>query len=78
LQAYAPLASEGSYCVVFDTLIEDMAPDTYSDRPWGKGDNPHTAIQSYLSQNGSFEIDRQIHDRLLITVARDGFLRRLS
>ncbi len=78
LQAYAPLASEGSYCVVFDTLIEDMAPDTYSDRPWGKGDNPHTAIQSYLRENGNFEIDRQIHDRLLITVARDGFLRRLS
>lgn len=78
LKAYAPLASEGSYCVVFDTLIEDMAPDTYSDRPWGKGNNPHTAIHSYLQENGGFEIDRQIHDRLLITVARDGFLKRLS
>ncbi|OED49926.1 cephalosporin hydroxylase [Rhodobacteraceae bacterium (ex Bugula neritina AB1)] len=78
LRAYAPLASSGSYCVVFDTLIEDMEEGTYSDRPWGKGNNPYTAIQAYLQENSSFEIDSQIHERLLITVAQNGFLRRVD
>ena len=34
LKAYAPLASVGSYCVVFDTIVEDMPADMFSDRPW--------------------------------------------
>ncbi|MDE4146443.1 cephalosporin hydroxylase family protein [Phaeobacter gallaeciensis] len=78
LRAYAPLTSSGSYCVVFDTLVEDMEEDTYTDRPWGKGNNPYTAIQSYLQESKSFEIDSQIHERLLITVAKNGFLRRID
>lgn len=78
LRAYAPLASVGSYCVVFDTLIEEMEEGTYADRPWGKGNNPYTAIQSYLESESNFEIDTQIQDRLLITVAQNGFLRRTA
>ena len=38
LGAYASLTSIGSYCVVFDTLIEDR-PQGFYDRPWDKGDN---------------------------------------
>lgn len=78
LRAYAPLTSVGSYCVVFDTLIEEMEEGTYADRPWGKGNNPYTAIQSYLESESNFEIDTQIQDRLLITVAQNGFLRRTA
>ncbi|MFZ4792268.1 MAG: cephalosporin hydroxylase family protein [Candidatus Competibacteraceae bacterium] len=44
LEAYAPLVSLGSYCVVFDTIIEDMPPDAFPDRPWGPGNNPKTAV----------------------------------
>ncbi|MEC8197523.1 MAG: CmcI family methyltransferase, partial [Pseudomonadota bacterium] len=77
LRAYADLTSVDSYCVVFDTLIEDMDDDTYPDRPWGKGDNPRTAVEAYLREDDRFEIDADIHDRLLITVARGGFLRRI-
>lgn len=78
LEAYAPMTSVGSYCVVFDTLIEDMAEDEYPDRPWGKGDNPKTAVWDYLKTHPEFEIDKSIPDKLLITVAHDGFLRRTS
>ena len=78
LRAYAPLTSVGSYCVVFDTLIEEMEEGTYADRPWGKGNNPYTAIQAYLESESNFEIDTQIQDRLLITVAQNGFLRRTA
>lgn len=78
LEAYAPLTSVGSYCVVFDTLIEDMAEDAYPNRPWGKEDNPKTAVWDYLKTHPEFEIDKDIPDKLQITVAHDGFLKRVS
>ena len=77
LKAYAGLTAIGSYCVVFDTLIEDMPVDAYPDRPWGHGDNPKTAVWEYLETHPEFEIDKNIHNKLLVTVARDGFLKRV-
>lgn len=78
LMAYAPLTSMGSYCVVFDTLIEDMPSDLFPNRPWGPGDNPKTAVWEFLRSHPEFEIDRSVQYKLLITAAPDGFLRRLS
>lgn len=78
LEAYAPLTTVGSYCIVFDTLVEDVPKDLYPDRPWGPGDNPKTAVHHYLRSHQEFVIDHSIHDKLLITVAPDGFLRRVS
>lgn len=77
LQAYAPLTSPGSYCVVFDTVVEDMPASAFPDRPWGPGDNPKTAVWAYLKTHPEFEIDTSIPDKLLITVAPDGYLRRV-
>lgn len=77
LNAYADLTSVGSYCVVFDTLIEDMPADAYPDRPWGPGNNPKTAVWEFIRNHPEFEIDREMDMKLLITVAPDGFLRRL-
>jgi len=78
LEAYAPLVSVGSYCVVFDTIVEDMPSDTFPDRPWGPGDNPKTAVWEYLKTHSEFEIDKQIDYKLLISVAPDGYLKRVS
>ena len=84
LEAYAPLVSKGSYCVVFDTLIEDMPAEMFPDRPWGPGDNPKTAVREYLrrlNEEGreatdgdplKFEVDTMIENKLLITVAPEG------
>ena len=77
LHAYAPLTSTGSYCCVFDTLIEDMPADMFPDRPWGPGNNPKTAVWEYLKSHPEFEIDKQIDHKLLISVAPDGYLRRV-
>lgn len=78
LEAYAPLTSVGSYCVVFDTLIEDMPADMYPDRPWDQGDNPKTAVWEYLKTHKEFRVDKSIQDKLLITVAPDGYLKRFA
>lgn len=76
LEAYAPLTSPGSYCVVFDTLIEDMPADMFPDRPWAVGNNPKTAVKEYLKKHPEFEIDKSIQHKLQITVAPDGYLKR--
>jgi len=75
LQLYSPLVTKGSYLVVFDTIIQDMPEDFFSDRPWGKGNNPKTAVWEFLKTNERFEIDREIENKLLITVAPDGYLK---
>ena len=77
LQAYAPLTSVGSYCVVFDTVIEDMPAGMFPDRPWGPGDNPKTALFEYLKTHPEFEIDHAIDHKLLISVAPQGYLKRV-
>ena len=76
LNGYAPLVSKGSYCVVFDTLVEDMPRGSFPNRPWDKGDNPKTAVFEYVKTNPNFVIDRDISDKLCITVAPEGFLKR--
>ncbi len=77
LEAYAPLTSPGSYCVVFDTIVEDMPAELFPDRPWGPGNNPKTAIREYLKSHPEFEVDKSIEHKLLITVAPDGYLKRV-
>ncbi len=77
LQAYASLVSVGSYCVVFDTLVEDMPQGFYKDRPWDKGDNPKTAVWEFLKTNDEFLIDEQMDNKLLISVAPSGYLKRM-
>ncbi|MEO9590357.1 cephalosporin hydroxylase family protein [Rhodopirellula bahusiensis] len=76
LKAYAPMTTVGSYCVVFDTIIEDLPEGMFPDRPWGKGDNAKTAVHEYVGNNDNFSIDTTYNDKLLITVAPDGFLKR--
>lgn len=77
LELYSPLVSVGSYLVVFDTIVEFM-PDGYlPGRPWGKGDNPWSAAQAFLKSHPEFEIDRSVDNKLLISVAPEGYLKRV-
>lgn len=75
LELYGPLVGKDSYLVVMDTGIEERPEDFFPDRPWGKGNNPKTAVREFLKTNDRFEIDTQIEKKLLITVAPDGYLK---
>lgn len=77
LKAYAPLTSRGSYCVVFDTIIEELPAEMFPDRPWRPGDNPKTAVSEYLKSHSEFEIEERMNHKLLLTVAPDGYLKRV-
>jgi cephalosporin hydroxylase len=77
LEAYAPLTSVGSYCVVFDTIVEKLPAEFFNDRPWGPGDNPSTATAKYLESHPEFQVDGRIDNKLLISVAPGGYLKRV-
>jgi cephalosporin hydroxylase len=88
LEAYAPLTSIGSYCLVFDTIVENLPQNTFPDRPWAPGNSPMTAVHEYLEKLDNndvqgidggklqFERDRLIEDKLLLTSAPKGYLKR--
>jgi len=85
LEAYAPLVTQDSYCIVFDTGVEDLPDEVCADRPWKKGNNPKTAVWEFLKRCNSsadrtmqFEIDKQMEHKLAITGSPDGFLRRVK
>ena len=90
LEAYAPMTSVGSYCIVFDTVVEVLPSGATGPRPWEPGNNPMTAVRAYLarlqSKTGSaadgaqpeFEVDRSIDNQLLLSVAPEGYLRRTA
>jgi cephalosporin hydroxylase len=77
LRLYADFTTVGSYCVVFDTIVEDLPKGSY-DRPWDVGNNPKTAVHAFLKTNDSFVIDKHIDNKLLISVAPDGYLKRVK
>ena len=76
MEAYAPLVSSGSYCVVFDSVIEDLPASVSPDRPWGPGNSPKSALYEYLKTSSDFVIDKNIQNKILITVAPEGYLLR--
>jgi cephalosporin hydroxylase len=89
LEHYAPFVSPGSYCVVWDTGVEDLPDEMCADRPWGKGNNPKTAVREYMKRLAAegrtardggalrFEYDYTIEHKLMITASPDGFLKRI-
>lgn len=78
LEAYAPLVTKGNYCIVFDTVIDDLPAKAIGERAWGPKNNPKTAVDEFLATNAGFEIDEHIQNKLLITAAPQGYLRRVS
>lgn len=80
LNAYAPLVTKNSYIVVFDTIVENLPSDYMPGlkRPWGISDNPMTAVDAFLSQNEDFKIDESIDNKILISVAPRGYLKKVK
>lgn len=77
LELYSPFVTVGSYLIAFDTIVEHLPANLYKDRPWSIGDNPKTAVDEFLKTNDNFEIDHAIDSKLLISVAPEGYLKRV-
>ena len=77
LECYAGLATPGSYVIVMDTILEYLPERMFEGKPYGKGNNPATAVQAFLARDERFEVDGEIEDRVLMTLSPGGFLRRV-
>ncbi len=82
LELYAPLVTKGSYCLAFDTIIEDLPNDMFPDRPWEHGDNAKTAVHAFLkniegNKDLQFEVDQTIENKMLISAMPHGVLKRV-
>jgi len=79
LNFYAPLVTKGSYCIVCDTIIEDIPQELQNpDRPWRIGNNPKTAVWEFLKNHQEFTIDGDIEHKIVITSNYDGYLKRIQ
>ena len=78
LKLYSSFVTKGSYLVVFDTVIDDLPDNLVSNRTWGKGNSPKSAVHEFLKNHSEFEIDKSIQNKLLLTVAPDGYLKRIK
>ena len=78
LELYSQFVTSGSYLIAFDTIVEDLPSNFYEDRPWKVGDNPKTAVHDFLKHNNDFIIDKKIDNKLLVSVAPDGYLKRIK
>jgi len=76
LRAYSKFLNKGDYLVCCDTIVEDL--EQQDDRPWGKGNNPRTALNQFLSENNEFERDVEIENKLLLSCHPDGYIRKTS
>jgi len=63
---------------VFDTVIENLDDVELVDRPWGEGDNPKTAVAEFLKTNSDIVVNHEIEERLWISIAPGGYLRRVK
>jgi len=77
LKLYSNFVTKNSYCIVFDTVIEDLPSILNANRPWGPGNSPKTAVKSFLEKDKNFQIDNTFEEKYIITVAHDGFLKRI-
>ena len=50
----------------------------FPDRPWEPGNSPLSAVREFLNSDDSFIIDERIHQKLLISVAKEGYLKRIK
>lgn len=75
LEFYSPLVTKGGYVVVFDTIIEDLPEKFVQNRDWDKKNNPKSAVIKFLRKNDRFKIDKKLEKKLLVTAAKDGYLK---
>ena len=77
LNAYGGLVSINSYIIVYDTVIDSLPNESWPDRSWHCGNSPNSALQLWLKTNPGFQIDNSIDNKLLLSVAPAGFVKRV-
>ena len=78
LHLYSPMVTLGSYLVVFDGIIEQFPEYTSQDRSWNIDNNPLKAIRQFLAGTDRFVPDLEIENKITLTAAPSGYLKRVA
>ena len=76
LNVYSKFLKKGQYLICCDTILGYIGKNTSDERPWGKNDNPLTALKKFLKKNNSFEIDKYYSNKPLISNNFNGIIKR--
>lgn len=57
LRLYSPFVTQGSYIVVFDTVIDDLPDRFHEGKAWKAGRGPKAAVREFLAANTDFGVD---------------------
>lgn len=77
LELYSQFVTNGNYLVVMDTVIAEMQPRHFENRPWDNKNNPMKALKEFLTLNDKFIIDKDVTNKLLLTVAPNSYLKKI-
>ena len=78
LNLYANFTSKNSFCIVYDTIINDLPENYFNNRPWSKKDNPKTAVKAFLRKHKKFKLDLSFENKSLISSLPGGVLKRVK
>ena len=77
LHLYKDFVTKDSYIIVLDTHCETLPQHLLANRPWGKGNSPMTAVMEFIKTNKGFKIDSEIHEKLGVTGAPSGYIKKI-
>lgn len=77
---YSELVTSGCYLVVTNTILGrlDETDTIRRSKVYKKGDDPLTALQSFLSQNNQFRVDEYLNGKLVFSQSYGGFCLRVE
>lgn len=78
LELWSPLVTSGNYIVVCDTIVEYIEAPADRVRDWGKGNNPATAVNQFLSKNSRFSLDNEYNLKSFTSFHPGGFLQAIN
>ncbi|MBP1858236.1 cephalosporin hydroxylase family protein [Rhizobium herbae] len=78
LRHYGPMVTEGQFLVVADTLlgrVEAAQTPTKRSKIWHPGDEPLTALNTYLGETDRFQPDDVVNGKLVFSSSPGGYVR---
>jgi hypothetical protein len=78
LNLYSKMLNRGDYIIVMDTIIEFIDKKFNIGKQFSKGNSPYNAVNIFLKKNKDYELDKYYENKSFLTVARNGFIKKIK
>ena len=72
------MLNRGDYIIVMDTIIEFIDKKFNIGKQFSKGNSPYNAVNIFLKKNKDYELDKYYENKSFLTVARNGFIKKIK